>query len=1051
MNIEDSEADQALILRQIGRAGFEMTARRIETEEEMRAALLAETYWDVILCDYSLPRFDAPTALAVLKELDLDIPFIIISGTIGEEAAVNAMRSGAHDYFVKDNLALLAPAIEREVKEAENRRVRRQAEESLRESEARYRDLVEHSKDLICTHDLGGRVISVNQAAEKILGYPASQMIGLNLRAIIPGEFHKLFDNYLNEIREKGIAEGIMTVRRRDGEKRIWEYSNTLRTTGVAVPVVRGTAHDVTEHFLAERALKASEAELRAIFEAMTDTFLVVNSEGRILKTAPKKTSMYCLPTENAVGKTLHEIYPTEKADFFLEKIKRTLVEGKTLKVEYNLLIDGEEKWFEAYASPMTEESVVWVARDRTERRRVTEELAKSEERYRLLFINNPVPMWVYDIETLDFLDVNDAAIGSYGFTKEEFLSKTILDIRPEEEVPALLRYLAGKQDGSERIRFWKHRKKDGTVIDVEIISHTFVVAGKKAELVLANDVTEQRRIGEIQERRAAHMALRADISAALAESTASLKEVLEKCAEVLVQHLEVALAHVWTLNKEEDVLELQASASTRSLNAAREISFEMEKISPGDDKYLAYITNDAQNDPRVLDKNWAEREGMTAFAEYPLTLEGKPLGKIAIFAREKLPEDTLDAMYSIADIISQGIERKRTEEALRQSEELLSQSQKLEAIGQLAGGIAHDFNNLLTAINGYSELSWRMLRDEDPIRRNLEEIKKAGERAAALTRQLLAFSRRQVLQPKALDLNAVVSDLEKMLTRLIGEDIDLQAALDSKLGSVQADPGQIEQVIMNLVVNARDAMPGGGKLTIETANVYLDKNYVAPLNSIAPGHYVMLAVSDTGMGMDEETIQRIFEPFFTTKEVGKGTGLGLATVYGIVKQSGGNVTVYSEPGRGTSFKIYLPRIDEIAPSAEQRLNQESSEIPHGTETILLAEDEDVVRKLTCEVLEMYGYRVLEAANGGSALLICERETEPIDLLLTDVVMPEMSGRELADRLLKIRPEMKILFMSGYTDNTISHQGILEEGENFIQKPFSPESLALKVREILDQ
>jgi PAS domain S-box-containing protein len=384
--------------------------------------------------------------------------------------------------------------------------------------------------------------------------------------------------------------------------------------------------------------------------------------------------------------------------------------------------------------------------------------------------------------------------------------------------------------------------------------------------------------------------------------------------------------------------------------------------------------------------------------------------------------------------------ERKLLEEQLRQS-------QKMEAIGQLAGGIAHDFNNLLTSIIGYSELTMKRLKPKDPLRQNIEEIKKAGNRAASLTRQLLAFSRKQVLQPKVLDLNAIVTDLEKMLRRLIGEDIDLRTMLEPKLGSIKADPGQIEQVLMNLAVNARDAMPYGGKLTIETKTVHLDEEYAKRHIAVIPGHYVMLAVSDNGIGMDEQTQARIFEPFFTTKEVGKGTGLGLSTVYGIVKQSGGNVWVYSEIGRGTTFKLYLPGVDEGA--QQYKRTAETEEDIQGTETILLAEDEEMVRKLAREVLEMYGYRVLEAADGDEALLICEQHKQPIPLLITDVIMPGMSGRELSDRLVQLRPEMRVLYMSGYTDDAIVHQGVLDEGTNFIQKPFSTIALARKVRQVL--
>lgn len=392
--------------------------------------------------------------------------------------------------------------------------------------------------------------------------------------------------------------------------------------------------------------------------------------------------------------------------------------------------------------------------------------------------------------------------------------------------------------------------------------------------------------------------------------------------------------------------------------------------------------------------------------------------------------------------------ERIHALQNLRNTEEQLLQAQKLEAVGRLAGGVAHDFNNLLTAIIGYSEMGLRKLDATDPLRRNLNEIKNAGDRAAALTRQLLAFSRKQVMQPRVLDLNDVISNLEKMLCRMIGEDFELRTALHSAVGNVKADPGQVEQVIMNLVVNARDAMPTGGKLSIETANVYLDESYAREHVSVVPGPYVMLAVSDTGMGMDEKTRQHIFEPFFTTKEAGKGTGLGLSTVYGIVKQSGGNIWVYSEIGKGTTFKIYFPRVTEEAEAYRHAPGIPS--IPKGSETILLVEDAELVRTLAWDVLLASGYRVLQAANADSALAICERNKHRIDLLLSDVVMPGMNGNELAQHLLTLHPEMRVLFMSGYTEDTIIHHGVLDEGINFLQKPFSPGALAVKVREVLD-
>jgi len=392
---------------------------------------------------------------------------------------------------------------------------------------------------------------------------------------------------------------------------------------------------------------------------------------------------------------------------------------------------------------------------------------------------------------------------------------------------------------------------------------------------------------------------------------------------------------------------------------------------------------------------------------------------------------------------------RKQAEKALADREAQLRQAQKMESVGRLAGGVAHDFNNLLTVIIGTSELVLKELPGDAPIGRLIDEVRKAGHRAASLTRQLLAFSRKQVMTPIVLNLNAVATDMESMLRRLIGEDIQLTLALHPAIRLVKADPGQIEQVLMNLAVNARDAMPNGGKLLIETSNVDLDRSYAGHRREVEPGPYALLAVSDTGHGMDATTIAHLFEPFFTTKEVGKGTGLGLATVYGIVKQTGGYVYAYSEPGLGACFKVYLPQAAEALPAGRMAAPA-SVQLSGGKETILLVEDEEQVRTLARVVLESQGYVVLEAENGNAALAMVGRHTAPIDLILTDVIMPGMNGRALTDRLVTGERPPKVLYMSGYTDEAIVRHGVLNPNTAFLPKPFTTDGLVRKVRDVLD-
>jgi len=418
-------------------------------------------------------------------------------------------------------------------------------------------------------------------------------------------------------------------------------------------------------------------------------------------------------------------------------------------------------------------------------------------------------------------------------------------------------------------------------------------------------------------------------------------------------------------------------------------------------------------------------------------------LTRAKVELEQRVLERTADLQRANAELLREALSRRQAEHALEETEEQLRHAQKMEAVGRLAGGMAHDFNNLLSVVLSYSELLLTDLRGDERKRADVDEIRRAAIRGGELTRQLLAFGRRQVLQPRVLDLNDVLRAMDRMLRRLLGEDVELTLSAAPGLAAVHVDPGQMEQVLLNLVVNARDAMPHGGKLSLATANVVLEGDHV----DLPPGSYVVMSVTDTGTGMAKDTLLRIYEPFFTTKEKGKGTGLGLSTVFGIVKQSGGGIRVESEPGRGTTFRVYLPRTSRPPVTVVPR---PPSALPaRGAETILIVEDEPQMRVVARTILQRNGYTVLDASDAAEALALARAFAGPIELLLTDVVMPRMSGRELASRLAALRPAIRVLYMSGYTDNTVAHHGVLDEGIAFVQKPFTPDTLTEKVREVL--
>lgn len=626
---------------------------------------------------------------------------------------------------------------------------------------------------------------------------------------------------------------------------------------------------------------------------------------------------------------------------------------------------------------------------------------ATSGELTDILFRLHPQPMWICDQETLAIREVNESAVEYYGYSREEFLRLTLLDlavVEQEEDNGTLTRF-----SSTVRGHTWRshHRRKDGMTITVEMAARPFCFAGRPALLVMAHDISDRVRVEK-----------------ALRRNEAWYRQIVEAAQEGI--WLIDAEARTWYVNER----------MAEMLGYSRQEMLGRPLYDFLDEAAQAHAR-------RNVERHF---EGVTKHGDFRFRRrDGSALW--AIVSVKPLYNDAgryIGALGMIVDVTER-----------RQLERQLQQAQKMEAIGRLAGGVAHDFNNLITVITGYSELVLRSMEEDNPLRRYIEEMKRAGERAALLTRQLLTFSRKQPVEMRLLDLNAVIAETEKMLRRLIGEDIELITLLRPGIGCVRADPGQLQQVLMNLVINARDAMPQGGRVTIQTDWVELDATYAACHVNVQPGPYVVLSVSDTGCGMDAETMSHIFEPFFTTKGPDKGTGLGLATVYGIVMQSGGHIDVTSEVGMGTTFKIYLPRIVSSLES-EETTGGPSRRAPGGAETILVAEDEPLVRELIREVLERKGYTILEASDGREALDMARRHPGPIHLLLTDVVMPQMSGPELVKQLCCERPETKVLFMSGYSSRAGGLLNLLESSAVFLAKPFTPEALSNRVRQLLD-
>ena len=888
LQVEDSESDAALILRELRRSGYDVESERVQDAEALRAAL-AKPGWDLVICDYQMPSFDAPAALEVLRSTGLDIPVLVISGNIGEEIAVAMMKAGASDYLMKDNLKRLGAAVERELREAKGRAERRHTVRRLADREAQLSMAIEATDMGIFDNDPTTGKTFYSNLARKHLRVPAGHEP--NFQAFLDGLHPEDRDRVKNAVDRAFLPESDgryaadFRLQATDGEEEKWisAWGRVLRDPqGVPIRFL-GAIRDITEQKRAERELQFQLQLTACITEQSADCIMLVDPNGVTRFVNPETERVFGYSFDEFRTKPVHDVlhhhypdgrpFPREECPLMWDLTATGLVreredvffhkDGTPIDVSVScvpLILDGARA------------GVVFTARDIRERRRAELAVRRSDARFRGLFDAGVIGILITEGEYM--VEANDHMLAMLRYTREEFSAQKV---------------------------HWR------------------------------NWVAPEQ-----------------------------------------IEHCEWAMRSI----------------------------AETGRCAP-------------------FEKDYLRSDG----TRVPVLFAGVELN----------PGGTSQVLGFVVDLT----ERKSLESQVRQA-------QKLESIGLLAGGVAHDFNNLLTVILGYADILQAEIAVSHPLRVPVEQIASAADRAAALTRQLLTFSRQNAGRPRAISLDRLVAGVEVMLRRLIGEQIEVIVTSEGGRQSINADPGLVEQVILNLAVNARDAMPDGGELYIETARLTITRGFVAPLLSAEPGEYVSLAVTDTGTGMTPEVQARLFEPFFTTKEVGKGTGLGLSTVYGIVKQSGGSITVHSTPGIGTSFRVLFPAVE----SEERAQVQAAEDGPlHGTETVLLVEDEPGVRNYVRELLESNGYCALDAARGEDAIQLAERYRGKIDLLLTDLVLPGMKGAEVVERFLALRPDAAVLRMSGYPERFGAH---LSEGVAHLQKPFTAEKLLRRIRELLD-
>jgi two-component system, cell cycle sensor histidine kinase and response regulator CckA len=883
LHLEDDPDYCDLVQSLLTKDGFAVDLVLVQNRADFEGAL-APGRFDIILADYLLPSYNGLEGLRVAREKCPETPFLLVSGTIGEQAAIESLQAGATDYVLKTWPERLVPAMRRAVGEADERMQRRRIETELRRREKHFRALTDNALDILTILDREGRFSHNSPSVKRVLGYGPGELTGQNAFALIHPEDLP------------GVLLG---------------FESGLRNP------------------------------------------------------------------------------------------------DRTIKLEFRFRHwDGSWRYLEAVGQSRLDDpditGVVVNSRDISDRKQAEAGLRESEKRFRDLFEGSPDAIFVEDLHGT-VLDINPAACRLHGVTREELIGRKVLDLVPPDQREQVARDFQALVEGRLQHVEGASRMQDGRAVPVEVRASRIKYATQEAVLLHVHDITDR------------------------------------KLAEAALRSSEMLFHSVWE-NSVDGMRLTDENGTTVAVNDAfcRLVALPREDL---EGKPFTKIFADTELPERMLE------EFRQRFRDR--IVEQQKERRLRLHNGSVVTLEHTSSFVELRGQPSLLLGQFRDLTAQKRLEEQLRQSQKMEAIGQLAGGVAHDFNNILTIIHGHASLLLAGGGLAGGPAKSAQQISQAAERAAGLTRQLLAFGRRQVMQPRQLDMNEVVGNMTKMLGRILGEDIALRLHYSTHPALVEADAGMLEQVLMNLSVNSRDAMPKGGLLAIKIAAVSVDASHTAEHPEACVGHYICLSVADTGGGIPPENLRRIFEPFFTTKELGKGTGLGLATVYGIVKQHRGWIEVESEIGRGTAFKVFLPLSGETAQIAHAQPSEKPAR--GGTETILVVEDEAPVRELVCNILAGHGYRVLQAESGARALQVWQDSKGKIDLLVTDLVMPDrLNGRELAEKLWTERPRLKVIFTSGYSADAVGKDFVLRRGLNYLQKPYHPGKLALAVRDCLD-